>query len=129
MDDQIHGGIGADADGNIVGKGVNSQNVRIDMSARSQQQLDRMVDVIFGNGFDWDGVVREIRKLESSLTSKITSLEERFDRRIDALERQIANRPPVDASQHLLIAIMIGLLILAIGIGWIVWILASSGAM
>lgn len=94
--DTVHGGIGEDGRGNAVGKGI--QQVRVDLGNRTPEEVSQILrdlpkinEVIFGDGLRWNGIVRELQRLEEhiraltikvdNMENKLSAIEERYGKR------------------------------------------------
>ena len=124
------GSIGGGVDtGEFVGRDrvAPNQSIKIDLGSRTPQELQRVVDIVLGDGFRWDGVVREIRKLEESLTTQMSTMEQRLEKRIEGLESKLGRTPQSDVDRKFLIAIMAGLFFLTVIVAWGVYVLANGG--
>lgn len=127
MGDRVSGDLGDGVFGSAVGKDIANQNVRIDLGSRSPQELQRVVDIVLGDGFRWDGIVKEIQRVEESLTKQMSTMEQRLERRIEHLETKIGRTPQADLDRKFLIAIMAGLFALTVITAWGVYVLANGG--
>lgn len=131
MSDIYTGGgasIGGDAKtGAFTGRDDRQQHVRIDLGSRSPAELQRIVDIVLGDGLRWDGVVREIRNVEDRLTKKISAVEQRIDDRLSMFEKEFKKRPNIDYSGYVIVWLIVALILLAIAFGWIAYTLANGG--
>lgn len=82
--------MGSGGAGNAVGKDISSQNVRLDLGGMSpndaRYSMAEILRVVFGDyTTEWDGVVRQFRKLEKTLTENFNAT----DKRLEQVEREI----------------------------------------
>lgn len=122
--------VGQDVDknrGSVTGVDSSGQHVRIDLGSRTPAELQRVVDIVLGDGFRWDGVVREIRKLDESLTSQMQSMEQRLEKRIESIEDKIGRTPTTNIDRNLLIGIMAAIAGLGVIVAWGVYVLVNGG--
>lgn len=127
MGDSIDGRLGDGVRGSAVGKDISNQNVRIDLGSRTPQELQRVVDIVLGDGFRWDGIVKEIQRVEESLTKQMSTMEQKLERRIEGLESKMGRTPQADLDRWFLVAIMAGIFVLTIVVAWGVYVLANGG--
>lgn len=128
MGDSVSGGIGEHGDGNAAGKGI--QQLSVNLGDRSPQEtaeiLRELNRAVFGDGYRWDGIVRELRKLEeriAALTTKINTVEQK----LVTLESRISRIPNADINQKYLRAILVLLVIISLIIAWAVIEYANGG--
>ena len=122
--------VGQDVDtnrGRVTGVDSSGQQVRIDLGSRTPAELQKVVDIVLGDGFRWDGVVREIRKLDESLTSQMQSMEQRLEKRIEAIEKKLDLTPNTNLDRNLLIAIMVSVVLFGLILAWGIYVISNGG--
>lgn len=111
--DSVHGAIGDDGSGNAAGKGI--QQVSIDLGNRTPAEISQILrdlpkinEVIFGDGLRWNGIVRELQRLEEhirALTIKVDNMENK----LSAFERKYGKRNEPESWTNRAIQILIAL--------------------
>lgn len=115
--DTISGSIGRDGGGNAVGKGI--QQVRVDLGDHSQRDvvdiLDQLNKAVFGDGYNWEGVVRELRQIRRDM-EQITAQMKTLQQEVSVLKEKLGERGETSNQMRLLLWLVVFGIFALIGI-------------
>lgn len=115
--DYTSGTIGKEGDGNAVGKGI--QQVRVDLGDRSQRDvvdiLDQLNKAVFGDGYNWEGVVRELRQIRRDM-EQITAQMKTLQLEVSVLKEKLGERGETSDQMRLLLWLVVFGIFALIGI-------------
>ncbi len=115
--DTISGSIGRDGGGNAVGKGI--QQVRVDLGDRSQRDvvdiLDQLNKAVFGDGYNWEGVVHELRQIRRDM-EQITAQMKTLQQEVSVLKEKLGERGETSNQMRLLLWLVVFGIFALIGI-------------
>lgn len=117
--DLVDSNFGEDGQNLASGKGI--QQVHIDLGSKSPQEIaeilrmvPRLSNAVFGDGYNWVGVVddeRDLKKEVRSLIAKVQTLEQN----VSVLKEQLEERSETSKQMRLLLwVVLIGIVFLVV---------------
>lgn len=117
--DLVDSNFGEDGQNLASGKGI--QQVHIDLGSKSPQEIaeilrmvPRLSNAVFGDGYNWVGVVDDLRDLKKEVRSLIAKVQT-LEQNVSVLKEQLEERSETSKQMRLLLwVVLIGIVFLVV---------------
>lgn len=117
--DLVDSNFGEDGQNLASGKGI--QQVHIDLGSKSPQEIaeilhmvPRLRKAVFGDGYNWVGVVDDLRDLKKEVRSLIAKVQT-LEQNVSVLKEQLEERSEISKQMRLLLwVVLIGIVFLVV---------------